>query len=499
MNDNNNAQTQSIQKKTSNIDIKGKKTGEYSGNDIMPPLSRSAPQNSWLDEQQPPSLGRKIGDNNSSASEPKHFSLHTDNEPLTSDNNDPKQQTQHQKSYHDQRYRRKGRARSPPIFDELPPKPMGFTDFTMIDIHQLIEEVQGLRYELEAIYHQFQLEKLEYQRRLRHLAARVQYLEDLKRQGQSPGDFLNEIKPYHTGRKFYKRKQQPKNEDEENCATTEQRYLSDSPDPMIQHDKKRHFPPPPFPFDERRPFYQYDFMDRYGMMPPPPHPPMPGGNTGRHMFEQEEQLRHLPYMRYFYEGSPYLRHDYSDNEDDIEDEGNNNADLDDKQAEAAMNDFYQRGGHRYGPHPPPPPPPPPPPHPGMHPPPPPPPPFMSGPPPMMYGRPWRNEFSSYPEGQRRPSQHEKAEKFVKSPIMTADTPDDEDIEMMIHQMSLSGPPPPPPNMMGVPPPPPPPPPMMYRDLAPPFNKGPLRRVSSRRSGEYHPNGGSSRSSFIGSR
>ncbi|KAI8091009.1 uncharacterized protein B0P05DRAFT_296542 [Gilbertella persicaria] len=57
-------------------------------------------------------------------------------------------------------------------------------------IQAIIQDNQMLQNELDALHYQFQMEKMDLQRRLRHLAARVQYLEGVK---CSPEE---DMKPY---------------------------------------------------------------------------------------------------------------------------------------------------------------------------------------------------------------------------------------------------------------------------------------------------------------
>jgi hypothetical protein len=74
------------------------------------------------------------------------------------------------------------------------------------DIGCLINENKTLRHQLENTAQYIQYERLEYQRRLRHLSARIEYLEEIKRLAHSPDQFSNEIKPYHTSKKYLYKK-----------------------------------------------------------------------------------------------------------------------------------------------------------------------------------------------------------------------------------------------------------------------------------------------------
>jgi hypothetical protein len=335
---------------------------------------------------------------------------------------------------------------STPPMGAPPPMPLRMDQISMQEIHAIIEENVSLRNELEALAHQFQMERLDLQRRLRHITARVQYLEEIKKSASSPEEILNETKkPYPTSTASSRRhlhynmshsnsnsrrrqqtsKPSPRNDDDEEACATPTDEL-ESPDGGHHHsetnnnnnndNQKRRAnayesPRRRLSFDDhqqqqRRPFYAYyDMMESNHhnpyMIPPPPPPPPPypmfsASNNGRSMFEGDKQHRQM-YMRHFYEQSPYNA-GYSDEEVEQDDgidrdgyrmRGNDRNQMieDNEQVAAAMNDFYQHQRGRYGPPLPP----------NMHPGPPPPGPFMSSHPPpppsliqppypMNYGR-----------------------------------------------------------------------------------------------------------------
>ncbi|CEP18419.1 hypothetical protein [Parasitella parasitica] len=469
-----------------------------------PPLSSSAPSNSWMENDQlkqplkhqvnPPTMtasssttsrhrrGVSLSDikhasgtsSSNVESKIRHFSLNNEPNPSTSTstataaattetynnnqsdikrsrnkrNNDdfyghpeappqtsaagqppPPPQPQHHKQNHSHPH--SSGSKSNPYYSSSmrPPMPIHIDQLSIQDIYAIMEENYSL-----------QMEVMELQRRLRHVTARANYLEEL-RNDEYPLNAADISKPYSSGKRhtsYYKsrpstnkgqqKQQQQHNVDEETTAVPDDRsapamehhYASESPDGYHysqcnnnnnNKEKRRSFDGYSPHYHHQGRFYplQYDMMDSspYGMLPPPP--PMPAYMMDRRMYHGPPPLpkdksnrgssgydRRM-YMRHYYEDSPYNR-GFSDEEEtgdelDFRHAEGSTAAMEDEAmaaaaaATAAMNDFYsnQRASSaRYGPppsmhHPPPPPPPPPPPN-----------PFMSGPPHPgmmpMYGR-----------------------------------------------------------------------------------------------------------------
>lgn len=351
------------------------------------------------------------------------------------------------------------RSYSSPSLRAPPTMPLRMDQMSIQEVHAIIEENMSLRNEIEAMAHQFQMERIDLQRRLRHITARVQYLEKLKKSANSPEEVWNEIKkPYptsstssrrhlhynnsHSNSNRRRRKQMskpsPHHNDEEICVTSTDEL--ESPDSGYHHpetsannnnDNQKRRPSPcdsltALSFDDHQQQQQKPFYGHYDMMesnhhsaymfppPPPPYPMFSAPNSRRSMFEDDKQHHHM-YMRNYYKHSPYSA-GYSDEEDQendrmdqirASDRDRGQMMEDDEQAAAVMNDFYLHQRAPYGPPFPP----------SMHPGPPPLGPFMSGPPPhpplmqppppMNYGRQHHqgppppswvlNDLSSYPE------------------------------------------------------------------------------------------------------
>lgn len=93
------------------------------------------------------------------------------------------------------------------------------------NIHYLINENNTLRNQLDnAIYH-IQLERQEYQRRLRHLAARIEYLEEIDRLSHSPDQFSN---AYYSSKKYLYNKKRIENSTIESRQNSNRNNLSTS-------------------------------------------------------------------------------------------------------------------------------------------------------------------------------------------------------------------------------------------------------------------------------
>lgn len=444
------------------------------------PISKSAPSNSWIEENMGQQSRHKRG---LSQTDIKNVSTNIDSMIRQfQKNSDGRRQPDERHRSNKPSPRRQEQPYDPRnsngFFQEPPPnRPhIRIDQLTVNDIHAIIDENQSLLAELDAMSHQFQMEKMDLQRRLRHITARVQYLEELNH--ASPDVSSDNIKPYPMRRPYHRqpshrsRKQAGNLEDnnknnnqtgfgQEKDGVTEN-YVSESPDPMIHseninnNNKSRRRPP----FSDYYPAIINRDDNRYmpvypNMFPPPLH-------NGR--FEEEMMGPNYYNMRRFYQDNQR-----SDDEDDMEEE------------------FYSPHLGKYCPAPPPPPapqmmggPPPPPPFMGpppmMQAPPPPPPP----PPPIGYGPP-RQQWMMDPYQQDR-NMYRHKQRYTSSQPQSEDEGEDmmfrqfaqeeeEDMQRMMHQMSMG-------------------PPMMYGELHTPFN-GPLRRVSSRRSAP-----GSGRSSFI---
>lgn len=457
------------------------------------PISKSAPSNSWMEDNIGQQSRHKRG---LSQTEIKNVSTNIDSmirqfqkAPEGRKNSIGHRQEERPPQQYSQRNKQSPRRQEQQPYDprnnnsffqESPNRShVRMDQLTMSDVHAIIDENQSLLAELEAMSHQFQMEKMDLQRRLRHITARVQYLEDFKCNHSSPDLNNDGIKPYQMRRPYHRqpsnrsRKQTGEMNDnvknnhngfgQEKDGVTDNYASSESPDAIIHseninnnNNKARRRPPFSDYYSPMRNRDDNRYMPVYpNMFPPPP--------NGR--FEDDVMASNYYNMRRFYQDSPR-----SDEEDDMDDE------------------FYSPHPGKYGPHPPQPPAPsmmggpPPPPPPFMGPPmmqaPPPPPP----PPPMGYGprQPWMMEpypdRSMYRHKQRYTSSQPQSEDDEEQDMIFRQFAQEEeqDMQRMMHQMSMG--------------------PMMYGELHAPFNNkfnGPLRRISSRRSAP-----GSGRSSFI---
>ncbi|KAI8382931.1 hypothetical protein BD560DRAFT_431504 [Blakeslea trispora] len=325
------------------------------------------------------------------------------------------------------------------------------------EVQLVIQDNRFLHSQLHSIRHRFQAEKTDLQRRLRHLTARVHYLEGLKKcSHHSPEE---NTKPYHMQQgKRYMRHNHPKklnkhnNENnDEACATSEDHYPVDESADLTSHDKRQSK-------DIGPPSLSSHYL--------PHHDSRPFKDRPNELSEQQERdKKDYPETQYEIESDyidePYpLRHH--------------------AQYDRLPHHFYPSIPVIYGPPPPPPPP-------------------MAYPPFMHYGPPrmMKTNRSRRPFGHQRhsysgymPSEEAEMKPFVD---------DEEDMQLLFDQISMNNLPPP--SVIMPPPPfapislsdeslpmpylphlPPPPPPLpghlvsQTHDLA-----GPLRRASSRRS------------------